>query len=158
MHLLHSFASDPQVAFRSRLRLLDEGMKYHHSPAREVAVESAPDTLSTTWPELEEPTTHRAGVRHPQIRTELHQELDHVRVVGQDADRPTLYLVSHAGVEVLDLVRHPLRLANVRTSVNQRPSSSPRSGSININDLSTCVPYFVFRTSTPSQSAGGGSS
>ena len=67
---------------------------------------------------LEQSASHRARVRHPDVWTELHEQLNEPSVVSQNADRPRLDLVCDFGMEVLHGVRHELRLANPLTADN----------------------------------------
>jgi hypothetical protein len=113
LNLLHSPSGDSQVAIWGSLCLFHEGVQNHHSLTNEEAVKRTPYPFSPARPKLEEPVTHGTRMWHSQIRTKLHQELDHSGVVGQYADRPAFYLGSDASVEVLDPIRHGFRLSNV---------------------------------------------
>jgi len=74
-------------------------------------VQRPPDALTPVRPKFEEPSAHRPEVRHPHVGAVLHDQFHQPRVVRQNADGPSLDLVEHALVVVVDGVRHTQMLA-----------------------------------------------
>ena len=90
------------------------------SAARHEAVERTAYAFPSSGPKLEEATSHGPAVRHAKHRPELHDEFDQPSVVGHNVDRPRLYLVEDLLVEIVEVVGHETRLANLLTFVNHR--------------------------------------
>jgi len=119
-HLVHSFPSNLQVAFRRLLGLLDEGMQYHDPLTDGEAVKRPSDALSSTGPQLEKSAAHSSRVWHPHIRPKIHQQFHESRIVGQNViGQSSISALTRALKYSFDRISHEAWLANLITKVNR---------------------------------------
>ncbi len=95
-------------------------MQNYDLPPDNEAVERTAYAFPSSGPKLEEAASHSPAVRHAKHRAELHEKFDQPSVVGHNVDRPRLYLVEDLLVEIVEVVGHGTRLANLLTFVNHR--------------------------------------